>query len=426
MEAQFNSADSLIWVALSHFGEIAILSTTIENMRGGPEAMCDPGIRNLFRSFLNCTLFALTAFVLTHNALSQPARAQEALASIEPINSAAKAASASLPPDSVGLGNGLPGQADGSRAPIVPGDSETEYESNSTADGPSTGQGQASTQDECLDNSSTGKCVLRLEVDTSSATGSSSQTNNSTAPSILVKLDYLWHAPENRSSRFYHAEGKPLSDHLVGHMGLTTGYTQAVTTTKLQAAPGSTCSATCTSPVPQDAFVADSTFTVGFNPKVDGQTTLASLGLDARGAFDYLIPTNKVVQNGNLTYIQLTSANPYNAVGLYEATAHFQLSQIGKAQSIRNTASYPNVSNLLSVEGGYQNNRGLQHLAANPQMDTRNRYVGRLTVSPTLGTPTKQTRITMGIEYTGGIDGGPHVVQLFFGTTLNPPKLFGK
>jgi hypothetical protein len=28
------------------------------------------------------------------------------------------------------------------------------------------------------------------------------------------------------------------------------------------------------------------------------------------------------------------------------------------------------------------------------------------------------------MEYSGGINGGPHVIQLFFGTNLNPAKLF--
>jgi hypothetical protein len=30
----------------------------------------------------------------------------------------------------------------------------------------------------------------------------------------------------------------------------------------------------------------------------------------------------------------------------------------------------------------------------------------------------------MGIEYSAGINGGPHVVQLFFGTNINPASLF--
>jgi hypothetical protein len=79
---------------------------------------------------------------------------------------------------------------------------------------------------------------------------------------------------------------------------------------------------------------------------------------------------------------------------------------------------------LLVFEGGYQNNRGLQQLVAtSPQTDTRNRYVARFYVNPEIIT-SNHTQLTMGIEYSGGINGGPHVVQLFFGTNLNPTKLF--
>ena len=327
----------------------------------------------------------------------------------------------------------------------------------------------------CLDALQTGVCALLWEVEATSATGSSSQSNNNTTPNILVKLDYQWHPPKNRqqkhllanrllesqslypscqvrqtsrgravgskgesstceaANRDLAAAGllNSLTDYLTGHAQFQTGYTQVVTTTNIQPTSGNTCpggaetsTGSCTAAIPQDAYIADLAGNLGVSTGVNGQGTFAEFGFAARGSFQYLIPNNKIVQNGGLTYVDLSSANPQNAVGFYEATAHFRLTQLGHDVTLPD-AGTQNVSNLLMFDAGYQNNRGLQSLAANAQTNTRNRYVARFSVNPEIP-GTNHTTATMGMEYSGGINGGPHVIQLFFGTTLNPPKLFGK
>ena len=293
----------------------------------------------------------------------------------------------------------------------------------------------------CLEASRAGHCELRWEVDATSATGSSAQTNNSTAPNILVKLNYQWRAPLQARPGVKGSK----SDHIAVHAEGQTGYTQVVAATKVQqtstsgttgtstTCPGGTSSSTttCTAAVPQSAYVANAAVRVGWSSASNDRGTFAELGLGARASFEYLIPSNKVVQNGGLTYLDLSSANPQNAVGFYEATGHFRLSQIGhnktRPASGKNSAtkqSTQNVSNLLVFEGGYQNNRGLQGLSTNSTTDTRNRYVARFYVNPPIGP--KQTKFTMGMEYSAGINGGPHTIQLFFGTNLNVAKLFSK
>jgi hypothetical protein len=314
----------------------------------------------------------------------------------------------------------------------------------------------------CLEALTTGQCALLWEVDATSATGSSSQSNNNTAPNIMVKLDFQWHAPKNRQQKRFLAQqleapqlpANPFlagllikaktdpqkteeallknswTDHLAGHVVFKTGYTQVVTTTNVQPSYGNTCpggtstsNAMCTSAIPQQAFVAELGTRLGWTTAVEGQGIFGEFGFGARGSFQYLIPSNKVVQNGGLTYIDLSSANPHNAVGFYEATGHFRLAQLGHNKTLIN-ANTQNASNLLVFEGGYQNNRGLQQLmASDPQLDTRNRYVARFYVNPEISS-TNHTQLTLGMEYSGGINGGPHVIQLFFGTNLNPAKLF--
>jgi hypothetical protein len=92
-----------------------------------------------------------------------------------------------------------------------------------------------------------------------------------------------------------------------------------------------------------------------------------------------------------------------------------------KSGSQKSTYSH-NSSNFLVMEAGYQNNSGLQQLAANPMTNTRNRFVGRFYLYPPLP-GTTQTKPVIGMEYSGGIAGGPKVVQIFFGLNLNPSKL---
>jgi hypothetical protein len=52
----------------------------------------------------------------------------------------------------------------------------------------------------CLDAVRT-TCDLRWEIDATTATGSSNQSSKSTAPNIIVKLDYQWHAPGDQNEK---------------------------------------------------------------------------------------------------------------------------------------------------------------------------------------------------------------------------------
>jgi hypothetical protein len=285
----------------------------------------------------------------------------------------------------------------------------------------------------CLEALQTGGCQLRWEIDATGVTGSSNESNNSTTPNILVTLDYQWHSPKNRiqkqvlRSAGFTSENDSWTDHLSVHANVKSGFTQVVTANNVQLAPNSgsgtsKCSSGCTIAAPQQAFVAEVGGRLGWTTAVDGQGTFGEFGLGAHGSFEYLTPKNQIVQNGGATYISLTSANPNNVVGFYEATGHFRLAQLGHDKTLPNAAT-GNSSSLLVFEGGYQNNRGLQGLAAGSS--TRNRYVGRFYVNPEISS-TNHTKITVGMEYSAGINGGPHVVQIFFGTNLNPAKLFGK
>jgi hypothetical protein len=288
---------------------------------------------------------------------------------------------------------------------------------------------------ECLEALQTGGCQLRWEIDATGVVGNSNQSNNSTTPNIMATLDYQWHSPKNRAQKKLVGGQDSWTDHLSIHADAKTGYTQIVAARNAQPAPsntGTSCpgtsmstSTTCTIAIPQQAFIGELGGRLGWTTSVDGQGTFAEFGLGARGSFQYLIPKNQVVQSDGLTYIDLSSANPQNVVGFYEATAHFRLAQLGHDKTLLN-GSTVNTSSLLIIEGGYQNNRGLQHLlAGSPQTSTRNRFVGRFYVDPEISS-TNHTKIIMGMEYSGGIDGGPHVIQIFFGANLNPSKLFGK
>jgi hypothetical protein len=246
----------------------------------------------------------------------------------------------------------------------------------------------------------------------------------------LVTLDYQWHSPKNRIQKQILSENNSWSDHLSIHANGKSGYTQVVAANNVQTAPSSTggtsnCSSGCTIAVPRQAFVGEVGFRLGWTASVDGQGTFGEVGVGAHASFQYLIPKNQIVQNGGVTYINLSTANPNDVVGFYEATAHFRLAQLGHDKTLPSAAT-GNSSSLLVIEGGYQNNRGLQGLdASSPQTSTRNRYVGRFYLNPEISS-TNHTKISLGMEYSGGLNGGPHVVQVFFGTNLNPAKLFGK
>lgn len=317
---------------------------------------------------------------------------------------------------------------------------------------------------QCLEALQSTGCMLRWEVDASGVTGSSSQTSNTTTPNILFKLDYQFLSPDEpqalrlakqlpettptekaaKSSAMAAAQTAKQSpmDRLAGHVVFKTGYTQVPFATTVQpistpgnttaptSCPGTTSSTTsmpaanCTAATPQQAFIADAALRLGWTFGRNGQSAIfTEFGFGARGSFEDIVPANQVIQSGGLSYVDLSSANLENSVGLYEGTLHFRLGEIGHNTPAGTNGKYHNVSDLLVLEAGYQNNSGLQHLiASNPQAATRNRFVGRFYAYPELPGPT-HTKILVGMEYSGGIDGGPKVIQLFWGTNLNPAKL---
>jgi hypothetical protein len=246
----------------------------------------------------------------------------------------------------------------------------------------------------CLESVQSTGCMLRWEIDASSVTGSSSPINTRTTPNILFKLDYQW--AKNRGS-------------IVSHLIFKTGYTQVPVATKIQSI-GTANPATVTAALPQQAFVVEAGGTVGWTLGRNGQGTFTEIGGGVRGSFQDIIPNNQVIERGGSSYVDLSSANLTTAVGLYEATGHFKLSSIG-----HDTGGYHNVSNLLVIEAGYQNNSGLQQL-------TRNRLVGRFYAYPEISS-TNHTKLLVGMEYSAGIAGGAKIIQVFFGTNLNPAKL---
>ncbi len=400
----------------------------------------------------------------------------------------------------------------------------------------------------CLDSiHTTGGCQLRWEVETTTATGSSTSTANKTAPNILAKLDYQWHTPKsqpkdvrkarenlekvlqgnieamqqalsidakaldaqdskdlkdlqaapndttklnavmakaeplaqkNVNDKVAHAKKTSTSDHISVHVYAEAGYTQVPTSTKLQSTntsggtnstttssggtnseaiksaatssggttSGTTSStplcssasstsgssstttntgtsSTCNAATQQQAFVVNAGATAGYVMGRKGQGGIfTEIGVAGKGSFQYLIPANQVVNNGNLDYIQLTSFNPRDVVGTAEATGHFNVSQWGHNQQASSNFSYHNVTSLLKFEAGYQYNTGLQQLATSATTNTRNRFVGRFSISPQLNN-SNHTTVTLGVEYSAGISGGAHVVQFFIGGNLNPTKL---
>jgi hypothetical protein len=290
---------------------------------------------------------------------------------------------------------------------------------------------------ECLEALQTGGCQLRWEFEVTGAMGKSTQNNSAATPSILAILDFQWRAPRDPKIRKHDPSARrTILDRLVTHLVLKSGFTQVVAAGPVQPVPNVqatpsaqpvACSTACTAPVAQPAFEIEAVGTLGWTIGRNGQGGVFSeVGFGARGAFQDLLPSNQVYQSGGLTYIDLSSNNPQTVVGLYEATAHFNLAQWNHNQPASSSGKYHNVSNLLSLEVGYQNNSGLQQLnAPGPQTGTRNRFVGRFYINPELPSA-GHTKITIGMEYSGGIDGrGPKIVQLFFGTNLNPAKLFG-
>lgn len=283
----------------------------------------------------------------------------------------------------------------------------------------------------CIEALQTGGCAVRWELDVTGVTNSGSQTSNSTTPNILTTLDL-----RHQFGGVTKDSGKGIR--LVMHGIFKAGYTQVSTATKLQPATGSsttpsascasgtgasTIPASCMAVTPQQAFIAEAGGTVVSTFFQDLKSSFFSeLGIHVRGSIEDLIQSNQVIQSGGLSYVDLSSLNSKNVVGLYEGTARFRLSAKGHNKPASDGSSQ-NVSNLLLIEAGYQYNSGLQGLAGNPLTNTRERFVGRFYLYPPELPGGTHTKAVVGLEYSGGIHGGPKVLQIFWGTNLNPSKL---
>src|SRR5580658_4024758 len=289
----------------------------------------------------------------------------------------------------------------------------------------------------CIEALSTGGCAVRWELDVTGVTNSSTQTSNSSTPNFLTTLD-LRH-------QFSPTVKGGSGTRAVLHGIFKAGYTQVPTATKVQPAGASgtssttsssnsgSCSsgssassipASCMAVTPQQAFIAEAGGTFGVTTSQDANGGFFSeLGIHVRGSIEDLIQSNQVIQSGGLSYVDLSSLNSKNVVGLYEATARFRLSSPGHDKLSPDGTSSQNVSNLLLIEAGYQYNSGLQGLAGNPMTDTRGRFVGRFYLFPPELPGGTHSKAVVGLEYSGGINGGPKVLQVFWGTNLNPSKL---
>jgi hypothetical protein len=331
-----------------------------------------------------------------------------------------------------------------------------QYKTGTTDYSPlSVGVAVSETVSTCLEALSSGECQFRVQIDTSAAIGNGSQTNTNTTPNILVTLDYLWHPPQDTKhlvpflaalNEKITIQGlkpadvilpkKDMFPHLAVHAHGKFGFTQTFAASSVQptatnggTAPScpsksqSASSPNCMLAVPKAAFIGELGGKFGGATGVDDAGFYSEFGLHGRGSFQYLIPRDQIVQNNGASYIDLSSVNPHNVVGFYEIVGYAQVAQHDKVLS---TFKVENTSPLLVVEGGYQNNRGLaQLLPASPGTSTRSRYVGRFSFNYEVSKST-HSQVSFGVEYSGGINGGPHVVQLFIGGNLNPAKLFSK
>jgi hypothetical protein len=322
----------------------------------------------------------------------------------------------------------------------------------------------------CLEAAQVSGCQLRWEVDATGVTGSSSQTNKSNSGNFLITLDYQ--VAKNKDTRqnalikaikmhgaaattaMSAAADKPsgaatLADRLGVHLIFKTGYTQVTTANVIaptttsspsgstpapsSSTPACTGSSTtssgssnlpCIAATPQNAFIADAKITTDFTLGQNGQTVYSAIGFGAHGTLEDLVQNNQVVQSGGSYYSDLASLNPKNLVGIYEGVFRYRLSQPGHDKAANSgNAAFENVSDLLVIEAGAQYDSGLSHLVADQRVNTRNRFVGRFSAFPELPNA-KHTKLTVGLEVSAGINGGPKVVKIFWGANLNPLSLF--
>lgn len=269
---------------------------------------------------------------------------------------------------------------------------------------------QRASQTECLEALPSSGCQLRWEFQISEGNSKAGTNAGAATPNLLAVLDYQWRAPQ------VPAGGKlqTLAGCFTAHLIFKTGYTQSMVATRIL--PAQTASGAPTvAPLPQPAFESGAASTFGWTMGRNGQGgVFAEFGFGARASFDDLISANQAVQNQGSASLS----------GLYEATAHFNISSWNHNQPAGASGAYSNVSNLLAIEAGYQDNSGLaQLIPASPQINTRVRFVGRMLLSPELPN-SSHTKLTLGMEFSGGINGGEKIVQIFAGTNLNPAKIF--
>lgn len=282
---------------------------------------------------------------------------------------------------------------------------------------------QTGNSTECLEAVSGSGCQLRWVIQASSATAKSGVSTGSATPSLLAFLDYQWRAPYAPRSP---ASAQTFADCFTAHLIFRTGYTQSMIATRVLPAAASGSASSTVTALLQPAFETGAASTMGWTIGRNGQGgVFAELGFGARASFDDLIPSNQIVENGGGTaLVDLSANNPQTLVGLYEATAHFHVSSWNHNQPAPSSGAYANVSDLLTIEAGYQDNSGLaQLIPASPQTNTRIRFLGRVSLNPEIPN-SSHTQLTLGMEFSGGLNGGPKIVQIFAGTNLNPAKIF--
>jgi len=296
------------------------------------------------------------------------------------------------------------------------------------------------TEESCVDRNGNRICsVFRWQIDTNAATTSSTTSNTRTSPDVMVGLDYQVSVVNTTQSRGF----KSLTNHLMFKTGIgqiTTADTvqpvsnggssnvpaSSSTTTPCPGTPAATTASAapstgCQTLTTHQAFVADIGATLGWEIGRDGQGRFAEGGIKARGSLQAILPGDQLLQQGGNFYSDLGSVNLRNVVGLYEMVGRLRIAQHDNGQV--GTQFKSNSDDLLSLEIGYQNNSGLQHLVtSNPALNTRHRLVGRFVLSPEVNAQT-HTRIQIGIEYNAGINGGPRDIKFIYGGALDAAAL---
>jgi hypothetical protein len=326
-----------------------------------------------------------------------------------------------------------------------------------------TGVAVSESTQSCVDKNGLNICnQLRWELDTNAATTTNQTSNAKTVPDLLFKLDYQFMsttAPKAKNGKcqstvkrgdFCPLDDKGFKTGMTGHMIFRTGLAQVSSGDKVQAASsdgktpppssapcpgvGSTQASTqttgspqgCTALVPHQAYVVEAGGTWGWeHGRGDGGTFIEG-GLKWRGSGQIIVPSDQIIENQGNLYSDLKNVNLRNAIGIAEIVGRFRIANWGHDKSIFDSSTgrfKGNPDDLLVIEGGYQYNTGLDRLNLNdPLANTRHRFVGRFLANPEIN-PATHTRVTFGVEYNSGINGGPRDIKLLYGATLDPSAL---